>query len=96
MAISARIERYRKSLATFPDKVEAINKRYDTLRKKLELEWADELSKLEEDKAFTYKNYKTAQTRVDEVEHKIKKYKIGDQNFKEDRWSLDPKLYIKK
>ncbi len=96
MALTARMERYKKNLVTYPDKLEAINKRYQILRQKLELEWADELSKLEEDKAFVYKNYKNAQTRMDEVEHKIEKYKISDQNFVEDRWSLDPKLYIKK
>jgi hypothetical protein len=96
MALDARKHRYQKKLDNYPERVDAVNKRYAVLRKKLELEWEKELSNLEEDKAFDYKNYQSTELRLSEIEHKLEKYKIGDHNMKEDRWSLDPKLYIKK
>ncbi len=96
LAIGARVQRYKKNLENYPDRVEALNRRYDVLRKKLELEWSEEIAKLEEDKAFTYKNFQSSQARLDEIEHKMERYRIYDHNLKLDRWSLDPKLYIKK
>ena len=41
-------------------------------------------------------SYKHSQARLSELEHKLQKYRIEDENLKEDRWSLDPKLYFKK
>ncbi len=96
MALNARLQRHQKGLDSYPEKVEAINQRYDVLREKLDLEWKNELSRLEEDKAFTYKNFQSTSIRLNEIEHKLEQYRIGDQNLKLDRWSLDPKLYIHK
>lgn len=96
MAIGARVDRSQIRLDTYPDRIETINKRYEVLRQKLELEWQEELQAMEEDKAFTFKNYKSSKVRLDELEHKLEKYKIEDHNLKIDRWSLDPKLFQRK
>jgi tetrahydromethanopterin S-methyltransferase subunit G len=96
MALEARLTRHQKRLDNYPDRVEAVNRRYDVLRKKLELEWKEELASLEEDKTFTYKNFQSTKTRLDDLEHKLEKYRIGDHNLTMDRWSLDPKLYRRK
>ncbi|MBL7664551.1 MAG: hypothetical protein JNM93_05415 [Bacteriovoracaceae bacterium] len=96
MAIEARLQRDQKRLDTYPDRVETINHRYEILRQKLDLERQEELQAMEEDKAYIFKNYQSAKIRLDEIEHKLQQYKIGDQNYKLDRWSLDPKLYQKK
>ena len=70
--------------------------RYKTLREKLEARWRKELSQLEDDRALSYKRYKEDETKLFELDHKLEKYRVEDQNFKLDRWSLDSSLYFKK
>ena len=36
------------------------------------------------------------ETKQAEIDSKIEAYKVTDKNLKEDRWSLDSKLYYKK
>jgi hypothetical protein len=96
LALTARLNRYEKNLSTYDDKLEALNKRFEILRQKLELEWSREIADMEEDKIDIYKNYKNTEARLNELEHKIQAYKVNDHNFKLDRWSLDENLYIKK
>lgn len=96
MALSARLGRYKKEVDGFVEKMDAVNKRYEVLRQKLEIEWQKELSSLEEDKTKHYMGYKHTQSRLNELEYKLQKYKVHDENLSEDRWSLDPKLYFKK
>ena len=88
--------RHQRDLDQHVEKMDAVNKRYEILRQKLEIEWQKELSLLEEDKTEVYMSYKHSQARLSELEHKLQKYRIEDENLKEDRWSLDPKLYFKK
>lgn len=96
LALRARLVRSQKEVDSYVEKVDAVNKRYEILRQKLELEWQGELSALEEDKTKSYLEYKHSQSRLNELEHKLQKYRIQDENLVEDRWSLDPKLYFKK
>lgn len=96
MALSARLSRYEKNVDGYVEKMDAVNKRYEVLRQKLEIEWQKELSALEEDKTKSYMSYKHTQSRLNELEHKLQQYRVHDQNMTEDRWSLDPKLYFKK
>lgn len=96
MAMEARLTRYKREVDGYVEKMDAVNQRYEVLRQKLEIEWQKELSSLEEDKTKYYMNYKHTQSRLNELEHKLYKYKVHDQNLTEDRWSLDPKLYFKK
>lgn len=96
MALKARLSRYKKEVDGFVEKMDAVNKRYEVLRQKLEIEWQKELSSLEDDKTKQYMGYKHTQSRLNELEHKLQKYKVHDENLSEDRWSLDPKLYYKK
>lgn len=96
LALRSRMLRYQREVDSYIEKADAVNKRYEILRQKLELEWQDELSALEEDKNNSYKSYKHSQARLNELEHKLQRYRVEDENMVEDRWSLDPKLYFKK
>lgn len=95
-ALNARKNRYQTEVDGFIEKVDVINKRYEVLRQKLELEWQKELSALEEDKTRAYQNFKQTQARLNELQYKMRQYRVRDQNLIEDRWSLDPDLYYRK
>ncbi|MBD65233.1 MAG: hypothetical protein CME62_08500 [Halobacteriovoraceae bacterium] len=95
-ALSARLNRYQRTMAGYIEKIDVINKRYEILRQKLELEWQKELSILEEDKSKSYALYQKTKTKLHELNYKMQQYRVRDQNLKEDRWSLDPELYYKK
>jgi hypothetical protein len=96
MALLSKKRRYQRDLDGHVEKVEAINRRYEILRQKLEAEWQKELSDQEEDKADYLVAYKQAETRLNELESKLESYRIHETNFTVDRWSLDPDLYIHK
>lgn len=96
LAVESRMRRFKSKLDTHINKVEAINKRYDILRQKLELELKHELTAVEEDKTTYYQKYKSSKIKYEDLMYKLEQYRIYDQNLKEDRWSLDPNLYFKK
>ena len=96
LALLAKKQRHEKDLDVFVEKVEAVNKRYEVLNQKLQLEWKNDIALLEEDKSRSFKDYEEAQARLNEIEGKLESYKIHDQNLTVDRWSLDPMLFYKK
>jgi hypothetical protein len=96
LAMKAKRQRHEKELEAHVEKVDAVNKRYEILRQKLEIEWKKELAALEEDKARAFTEFKNSEARLNEIDTKIETYRVEDHNLKVDRWSLDPSLYIKK
>lgn len=96
IALEARMQRTKKELEQYIEKINAVNKRYQILREKLEQEWRDEIQALEEDQSRTLGIYKDLQFRMDDLNHKLEKYKIKEANLKMDRWSLDPQQYFRK
>ena len=96
LAMNAKKERHKRELDGFVEKVDAVNKRYEILRQKLEIEWHRELASIEEDKARSFTEFKNSEARVNEIDTKLETYRVDDHNLKVDRWSLDPALYIKK
>ena len=46
MALNSRLNRTKKELEQYIEKINAINKRYQILREKLEHEWRDEIQAL--------------------------------------------------
>lgn len=96
LAMNAKKMRLQKDLDGHVEKVDAVNKRFEILRQKLEIEWQKELAALEEDKAQAFTEFKNAEARVNEIDTKLEAYRIEDHNLKLDRWSLDPALYIRK
>jgi hypothetical protein len=96
MAMQAKKDRHQRELTGHVEKVDAVNKRFEVLRQKLEIEWQKELAALEEDKARTFTEFKTSEARLNEIDTKLEAYRIEDHNLKLDRWSLDPGLYIKR
>lgn len=96
LAMQAKKERHQRELSTHVEKVDVVNKRYEILRQKLEIEWQKELSNLEEDKSRAFTEFKNSEARLNEIDTKLEAYRVEDHNLKLDRWSLDPGLYIKK
>lgn len=96
LAMNAKKERHKKELEGYIEKVDAVNKRYEILRQKLEIEWQKELASVEEDKSRSFTEFKNSEARVNEIDTKIETYRVEDHNLKLDRWSLDPALYIRK
>lgn len=96
LAMQAKKNRSQRDLDGHVDRVDTVNKRYEILRQKLEIEWQKELAALEEDKARTYAEFKNSEARMNEIDTKLEAYRIEDHNLKLDRWSLDPALYIRK
>ena len=96
MALNGKMTRTKKQLDSHIEKVEATNSRYQVLRDKLEAEWRENLALIEEDRLVSLRNYKDLEQRVDEINYKLEQYNIAEENFRTDRWSLDPRLYYKK
>ncbi len=96
MAVQGQIDLRDKELDSHLERVGAVNARYDTLRKKLEMEWQKELNSLEEDRVQSIRLSKDLERRRDEIDKKLELYKVNDENMKIDRWSLDSRLYYKK
>ena len=96
LAIQGKVSRNQKDLDSYTEKVNAINERYKLLREKLESEWREELGLIEDDRLVSLRNFKDLQMRLDELDLKLQKYKIEDENLVTDRWSLDPRLFYKK
>lgn len=96
LAMSAKKQRHQIELDGHVEKVDAVNKRYEILRQKLEIEWQKELAAMEEDKARSFTEFKNSEERLNEIDAKLEKYRVEDHNLKLDRWSLDPALYIRK
>lgn len=96
LALQAKKARNQRELDSYVERVDIVNKRFEILRQKLEIEWQKELSNLEEDKARSYTEFKSSEARLNEIDTKLEAYRIEDQNLKLDRWSLDPNLYYRK
>lgn len=96
LALSGKMTRTKKELTSYIEKVEAVNGRYQLLREKLEAEWRENLALIEEDRLISLRNYKDVEQRLDEINYKIEQYSISEDNFRTDRWALDPRLYYKK
>ena len=96
LAMNAKKTRHHRELDGYVEKVDVVNKRYEILRQKLEIEWQKELASVEEDKAVSFTEFKNSEARVNEIDTKIETYRVEDHNLKLDRWSLDPALYIRK
>lgn len=96
LGIKGQLEKSQKEIKSYTEKIERVNERYELLRRKLLLEWNNQLTYLEEDNSNTLNRFKSLEVRLDEVDHKLERYRVSDSNLKLDRWSLDPKYYYKK
>ena len=96
LALLSKVKKNKKEVDSYIDKVDATNNRYDALRVKLVKEWKRELSQLEEDKVNSLRIYKDSLSSLEDVEFKMERYRVEDENLKMDRWSLDNRLFYKK
>ena len=95
-AVAGKLERTKRDLDGHIEKVSAINARYDILRKELESEWQEQLQNLEEDRMTMLREQLALEKELEEVDAKLERYKIEEDHFSLDRWSLDRSLYYKK
>ncbi|MGB0452388.1 MAG: hypothetical protein ACPGJV_01635 [Bacteriovoracaceae bacterium] len=96
MALTAKERRIKKQLEQHIEKINAVNKRYQVLREKLENEWRSEIQSLEEDQSIVLNEYKEIRMQKDELNQKLEVYKLESTNLVEDRWALDPSHYFRK
>lgn len=96
LALQGKLGRRRIELDSHIERVAAVNKRFEVLKEKLNAEWRSEIARLEEDKSISLRSYKDLELRLGEVRYKLEQYRIDDDNLKQDRWSLDPRLFFKK
>ena len=96
LAISGQMEHTKRKLEQYIDQVGAINKRYHLLREQLESEWRQQIKRLEEDRSITAGKFRNFQSRLDEINYKVERYRIDDHNLELDRWSLDTNLFYRK
>ena len=96
LALSSKVKTLKDLIDGHPEKINSINKKYDTLVKKLNYEWKLEIERANEENIYNTQEYKNYAVRLDEVDFKVEQYHIEDDNFYTDRWSLDPSLYYKK
>ena len=96
LALLNKVRKNKREVESYIDKVDALNGRYSALSMKLRREWKKELSQLEEDKINALRIYKNALSNLEDVEFKMERYKVEDENLKLDRWSLDTRLFYKK
>jgi len=96
LALQSKISRNGKLVDTYVQRVDSLNTRYEILRKKLLAEWKEELAKLEYDQQELVRNNEGLKIRLNEVDHKLEKYRVKDENLVLDRWALDPKYYYLK
>lgn len=96
LALLNKVKKSKKEVDSYIEKVDALNGRYSALSLKLQREWKRELSQLEEDKINALRIYKNSLSSLEDVEFKMERYKVEDENLKIDRWSLDTRLFYKK
>ncbi len=96
LAIHGRMMERKKELEAHIEKVNAVNARYTVLREKMEAEWRDQIASLEEDRINSLRNFKDLEIQLSEINHKLERYRIGDDNLETDRWALDSRLFFKK
>ena len=96
LALLNKVRKNKKEVDSYIEKVDALNGRYDALSLKLRREWKKELSQLEEDRVNALRIYKSSLSNLEDVEFKMERYKVEDENLKVDRWSLDTRLFYKK
>jgi hypothetical protein len=96
MALQGMVSRGEAEMAAHLEKVNAVNARYEVLRQKLMLEWRNEIGNLEEDRTVSLRNLENARSQLNEVDKKLEVYRIDDDNLRQDRWALDPRLYLRK
>lgn len=96
LALAGRMNKEKRNLDLYIERAETINKRYEALRLKLENEWREELGLLEKDRVTSLQNYKHLEAKINDLDFKLERYRINDENLELDRWSLDPRLYFRK
>ncbi len=94
LALEGKMSRQTRHLESYLDKMSAVNIRYQVLREKLEKEWRDEIAFLEEDRLSLVTEHEQVKTRLNDVNFKLEKYHVSDDNFMLDRWSLNPAEYV--
>lgn len=92
-AIKGKLEITKRELETYIEKFEALNGRYEVLMGKLQGEWQEKLSELEEDRVNILQIYKGLEIELSEIEFKMDKYQYITPFQDKDQWMLESRSY---
>ena len=90
------MSREKVKLDSYEEKVNVVNKRYEVLMGELAGKRHREIIELEEEKNQALKKFKDLQIQLNELDFKLERYRIHDENLAFERWSLDSHFYFKK
>ena len=96
LALSGMMSREKVKLDSYEEKVNVVNKRYEVLLGELAGKRRREIIELEEEKNQALKKFKDLQIQLNELDFKLERYRIHDENLAFERWSLDSHFYFKK
>ncbi|MDB9786630.1 hypothetical protein OAB57_00870 [Bacteriovoracaceae bacterium] len=96
LAIDGRIRQSEKEMISFYDKIEAVNQRYSILLEKLKGQWKDEIRDLEHDKLTAENAYNHYRIKRDDIDFKLERYRVSNDQLEKDRWALDSQFYYRK
>jgi len=96
LATEGRLKRLEQEKVVHLDKVQVINDRYTILKAKLEAQWQEEIEKLNADHKDAEVELQNVRNELHAIDAKMEQYRVDDDNYKVDRWAIDPKLYFRK
>ncbi|MBP9673717.1 MAG: hypothetical protein KBD63_01360 [Bacteriovoracaceae bacterium] len=73
--------------------ISAINEIYQAKIAEIEAQWANEIEKVKASNQIGEKDILLLQTRLEEIDHELERYRINDKENAKDRWALDEKIY---
>lgn len=73
--------------------VEAINSNYQAMIERIKNEWNNALKNLQDSKSDSERQVNSYQAQLDDLDFQLEKYRVENENFKKDRWSLDENKY---
>jgi hypothetical protein len=96
LILTGERENLQKELDAYTEKIEMTNKKFQLAREQIELEYKKEIGELERSRIDKVNTFQDLAARLEDLEFKMKRYEVEDQNFKTDRWSIDPTLHSTK
>ena len=96
LALLGRLGDEKKDLKRQGEKIDIINRKYGILRDKVELEWKDALAELEQEHMRMLKKRETFEKSLVKINKQLERYRVEDETWQWDRWSLDKRFYFQK
>jgi len=72
--------------------LEAINSRYEAMIERIKNEWNEAIKGLSQAKSGNEVEMNSLSAQLDEIDFQLERYRVEDENFKKDRWAIDPTI----